>query len=224
MLGFLMGQVPDNLPEHWTAFCDILEGQEIIGMTGATDQVETALSVFDLQDASFSLRRAEPHYKLALSDLEHPVQKGHLRPARPDDHAMLVDWIIDYDTGALGAPANESTRKRAEATARAHENSPNHRILEVEGQPVAKTAFNATLPDMVQIGGVYTPPSLRSNGYARTAVALHLLEARENGVETAILFASGEPACRAYEAIGFKQIGSYTLAILSEPHIIGAQK
>ena len=34
------------------------------------------------------------------------------------------------------------------------------------------------------------------------------------GVREAILFASGEAACRAYAAIGFQRIGVYTLVIL----------
>nr|WP_255743953.1 GNAT family N-acetyltransferase [Aliiroseovarius sediminis] len=95
------------------------------------------------------------------------------------------------------------------------------RIMEVNGQPVAMTAINARLPDMIQIGGVYTPPTLRGKGYARRVVALHLAEEREQGVTNAILFASGPAACRAYEAIGFRHIGSYALAILKEPVILG---
>nr|WP_275116172.1 GNAT family N-acetyltransferase [Aliiroseovarius subalbicans] len=91
------------------------------------------------------------------------------------------------------------------------------RLLEVQGTPVAMTAINARLPDMVQIGGVFTPPDLRGRGHARQVVAAHLVEARAEGVKTAILFASGPAACRAYEAIGFERIGCYSLAILKNP-------
>jgi predicted GNAT family acetyltransferase len=45
---------------------------------------------------------------------------------------------------------------------------------------------------------------------------------REGGARTAILFASGPAACRAYEAIGFRHIGSYALAILKEPQVVAA--
>ena len=83
------------------------------------------------------------------------------------------------------------------------------------------TALNARLPDMVQIGGVYTPPEQRGRGHARTAVALHLAALRAAGVDTAILFASGPAACRAYEAIGFERIGTYALSFLSAPVVIG---
>ncbi|MDE9451131.1 GNAT family N-acetyltransferase [Aliiroseovarius sp. Z3] len=220
--GFLMGQSPDNDPADWQAFRDVLHGATVAGITGATPQIKVALDVLDLRDAPFSMMRDEPHYKLDLRDLEPPLVDARLRPAQPGDFDTLFDWVMDYDTSVLGSSATEETRIRARTNAHAHMNSDNHRILEVGGTPVAKTAFNAALPDMVQIGGVYTPPEHRSKGYARTAVALHLLEARKRGVKIAILFASGEPACRAYEAIGFQRIGTYTLAILAEPCVIGS--
>lgn len=220
--GFLMGQAPDNLPSDWQAFRDVLRGATVAGITGATPQIKTALDVLNLRRALFSVMRDEPHYKLVLRNLKHPEGEAQLRPVQPDDFNLLVDWIIDYDTSVLGSPMTDETRDRARANADAHMNSDSHRILEVDGTPVAKTAFNAALPDMVQIGGVYTPPEHRSHGYARTAVALHLLEARDRDVQTAILFASGPPACRAYEAIGFQKIGTYTLAILAQTQVIGA--
>ncbi len=95
------------------------------------------------------------------------------------------------------------------------------RLLIKDDKVLAMTAFNARLPDMVQIGGGYTPPEYRNRGLARRAVATLLREVQGEGVKTAILFASGAPACRAYEAIGFRQIGRYGLAILAEPQTIG---
>jgi len=50
-------------------------------------------------------------------------------------------------------------------------------------------------------------------------VAGSLLDARDEGVDQAILFTDEEnvPAQRAYEALGFVAIGRYRLAILREP-------
>lgn len=67
---------------------------------------------------------------------------------------------------------------------------------------------------MVQVGGVYTPPALRSRGYARCAVAGSLLAARAEGAERAILFTNNPAAVRAYEALGFARIGEYALVLL----------
>ncbi len=84
-------------------------------------------------------------------------------------------------------------------------------------KPVARTGFNAVLSDSVQIGGVYTPPKNRRQGYGGLAVALHLQEVCAQGVQKAILFSANEYALRAYRGIGFEQIGHYTLIILAPP-------
>jgi len=83
-----------------------------------------------------------------------------------------------------------------------------------EGELLACTGFNASLPDMVQVGGVYTPPGSRCRGYARAAVAGSLLLAREAGVSRAILF-TGENnhAQRPYRALGFEETGDYGLIL-----------
>ena len=82
-----------------------------------------------------------------------------------------------------------------------------------QGAPVAYSAFNARLPEIVQVGGVWTPPDRRGRGYARAVVAGSLLEARAEGVRRAVLFTSNPMARRAYEALGFRKIGEYGLVI-----------
>jgi hypothetical protein len=52
---------------------------------------------------------------------------------------------------------------------------------------------------------------------------LHLQELREVGVRRAVLFSSSPAACRAYEAVGFRHIGSYALALFAGPVAIGAR-
>jgi predicted GNAT family acetyltransferase len=81
------------------------------------------------------------------------------------------------------------------------------------GDLVSLSGFNATLPDMVQLGGIYTPPALRGRGYAKAAVAGSLLAARERGAERAVLFTSTASAARSYEGIGFRRAGDYCLVL-----------
>ncbi|HEY6061485.1 MAG TPA: GNAT family N-acetyltransferase, partial [Gemmatimonadales bacterium] len=80
-------------------------------------------------------------------------------------------------------------------------------------RPVAFSAFNAALPDIVQVGGVWTPPELRNRGYGRAVVAGSLLDARSRGVTRAVLFAEREDAKRAYVGIGFRVVGEYGLLL-----------
>ncbi|HAI29666.1 MAG TPA: N-acetyltransferase, partial [Thalassospira sp.] len=61
---------------------------------------------------------------------------------------------------------------------------------------------------------VWTPPEERSNGYARILVAKTLLAVRARGVKRAILSTDSEAAAKAYEALGFKKVGRYRLALL----------
>src|SRR5262249_29776640 len=92
-------------------------------------------------------------------------------------------------------------------------------VLRDAGRLVGCTAFNARLPDSVQVGGVWTPPELRGRGYARAVVAGSLLDARAAGVERSILFTGLEnvPARRVYEALGYRVVGDYGLVLFFSP-------
>lgn len=74
--------------------------------------------------------------------------------------------------------------------------------------------------DAVQVGGVCVPPAVRGQGLGGAVVALQLAELREQGAKVAILFAANAAAARAYERIGFQQIGSYEVALLKAPIIV----
>lgn len=219
--GFVLCQAPDAAADFWDAMRAVLQGCETAGITGEVSQVAMVKTALGLEGARFSLDRPEPLYRLSLDKMPDPGP-AELRTPTNADLPLLREWIYAYDTEALGAPEGRATRDRVAGEAQMVLESGTTRLLIEQGQTVAKTAFNATLPDMVQIGGVYTPPEHRNRGLARRAVAAHLREAQAEGVETAILFASGAPACRAYEAIGFQRIGRYALTILAEPQTIGA--
>jgi predicted GNAT family acetyltransferase len=81
------------------------------------------------------------------------------------------------------------------------------------GRPVAFSAFNARLPDIVQVGGVWVPVELRGRGYGRAVVAGSLLDARARGASRAVLFAEREDAKRAYRGLGFSVLGEYGLLL-----------
>jgi predicted GNAT family acetyltransferase len=80
---------------------------------------------------------------------------------------------------------------------------------------VSYCAFNAVLPDMVQIGGVYTPPDRRGRGYAKAAVAHGVSIARQRGAERAVLFTNNPSAARSYEAVGFRRAGNHGVVLFA---------
>lgn len=214
--GMALMQLPG--PQPLGGFRQALAGAQIIGMNGEAEQVARLRAALGLAEAPCSLDRTEPLYRLALADLVLPGGPDmRLRAAAPADAGLLTGWTAEYLVETLAAQPGPQTEARAAAQIAMLTAAGRLRLLEQAGTPVAMTSFNAVLPAIVQVGGVFTPPARRGRGHARAAVALHLAEARAAGAREAILFASGPPAMRAYEAIGFRRIGSYQLVFFTDP-------
>lgn len=215
--GYGVFQAPEAEDETWAAYARWLEGRPLAGVTGEASQVRRARRALELADGDLAHADDEPLYVLALSALRtEALADGRLRAPEAADLPRLERWFTSYEAETLNTPAARAAefgrRRAAQAILEGRV-----RILERDGEPVAMTAFNARLPDRVQIGGVFTAPGQRNRAAARTAVGRHLLEARTEGVRHAVLFASGPAACRAYEALGFHRTGSYGLALLKTP-------
>lgn len=199
-----------------------LAGRAVMGMAGAADGVRALAAACGLGDAPMKLSQDEPHFALRLSDLVLPDCGGlRLIPARDAPRELLIGWRSDYDVEVLGGTPVVA-RAEAAATLDGWLAADSHRVLMRGDVPVALTGFNARLPDIVQVGGVWTPPALRGQGLARRAVALHLAEARAQGVTRATLFSASDKAARAYRAIGFRQIGTFALILFRDRPVVAA--
>jgi uncharacterized protein len=186
------------------------------GVLASGDQAAQVLDWLRPPVASIRLSEREPLFRLDLARLRTPapLQDGTLawRCADLEDLEFLIDWNSAYSVEALGSRRPENAADAAVAVRRWIEREAPF-LLTAEGAPVAMAAFNAALPDIVQIGGVYTPPGLRGRGYARAVVAAALIEARDRGVVSANLFTHSPAAERAYRALGFEQVGDYHIAL-----------
>ncbi len=192
----------------------VLSGRRITALIGPAAHTRPLVAALGLAGAAVRLDRDEPHYALDLDRLAVPDGPGRLVPLAAVDRATLVDWRRQAQVEALGA-APDAAGALAEADIARFAATDDYRVL-VDGEtPLAMTGFNARLPGIVQIGAVFTPPALRRRGHARRAVALHLAEVRRAGVRRAALFAATPGAARAYEAIGFRRIGDWTLILLA---------
>src|SRR4029079_13272374 len=194
-------------------------GRPVTGLSGPLEQVREARSELQLDHAAVALDRAEWLYALDLSQfvIPEPLSNGTVvcRPPRPEERATLCAWRLAYDIELLGATDSPSTRQRSEEFLDAQIAEGNAWVAVVEDTPVSLSAFNAALPDMVQLGGIYTPPALRGRGFAKAAVAASLLVARQRGSSRAVLFTQNPSAARTYEAIGFRRIGDYSLVLFA---------
>ena len=194
-------------------------GSPVRGLLGPRALVRRARSQLNLDSAPARYDEDEGLYALDLARLQAPPLLADpliaLRAWQPDDAELYLTWYRDYDSASLGAADDAALHDRLrENFARALQLG-ERCLLTRNGAPCATSTFNARLPDMVQVGGVYTPPSLRGRGYARAAVAQSLLDARARGVRRAILF-TGEDnvaAVRAYRALGFERIGDFAIIL-----------
>lgn len=192
-------------------------GRAVAGLIGPWEQVVAARGALGLDHRPAPKTGNEELFVLPLDQLvvPEPLAAGRVtcRHADAQDLDLLTEWRIAFSIEALRQPDGPELRRQArEEMQRMHERRTGWVLLD-DGIPVSFSAFNGRLPDMVQIGGVWTPPERRGRGYARCAVAGSLVEARSQGVERAVLFAEDTAAKRAYLALGFRVTGRYGLIL-----------
>lgn len=215
-MGYVLADTPRFDPAWSAPLRADMAGRKVRGLKGDAEVIGHLASALGLHNKTPGFQDVDPHYQLRLADLIVPPGDTRLRAMAPEDMDLIAGWRHAFDCEVFGDDQPDG-RDRSIARARDMIRTGRGRLLESEGQPVAMTAFNAVLPEAVQIGSVYTPKESRGAGHARRAVALHLAEAAQDGVTTAILFSSGPAANRAYEAIGFRRIGEYRLIDFAPP-------
>lgn len=191
----------------------------VAGLSGPADQVVAARAALGFDDRPTPKFGREELFALDLADLvvPAPLADGRWVCRRPRERELefLLDWRVDFAREALQFPDSPTLRGECrEELMLVYERGSNW-VLEDHGL-VSYSAFNARLPDIVQIGGVWTPRELRGRWYGRAVVAGSLLEARNQGVRRAVLFAEREDAKRAYQGIGFRVVGEYGLVLFAE--------
>jgi RimJ/RimL family protein N-acetyltransferase len=211
--GMVLVQAPRELVRELASFAVARSGRAIAGFSGPAEQVAIARGAFELPQPAVD--EVESLYGLELDDLRIPAALDAMTCRRPSTTELpqLAAWRRAYHVESLGAADSAEVVTQAAreidqlfALARVW-------VLEVGGAIVAMTGFNAQIPRVAQVGGVYTPDALRGRGYARCAVAGSLIGARGE-VDRAILFTPNPAAARAYEAIGFRRLGAYALVML----------
>jgi len=215
--GMVLLQCPEDHDELVRS-CVLWSGRKVMGFSGPVDQVRRARIALELEHASTRLDEEELLYALDLTELQIPaaLANGEIlcRPPLPEDRDTLRRWSAAYDIETLGGTDSEEARTRSADAVDRQIADGNAWVAIRNGELVSLSAFNAALPDIVQLGGIYTPPEFRGNGYAKSSVAGSLIAARQRGVSRAILFTSNPSAAKSYVAVGFRHIGDYGLVLL----------
>ncbi|MGH7535470.1 MAG: GNAT family N-acetyltransferase [Gemmatimonadales bacterium] len=196
-------------------------GRRVGGLIGPWEQVAAARRALGLEHAPTAVAGRDQLFSLRLADLIVPEALGAgrviCRRTATAELDLMVEWRVAFNVEALGQTDGVDLQARSrEDVIRTHQDGSSW-VLFDGATPVSYSAFNSRLPEVVQIGGVWTPPALRGLGYARGVVAGSLMDARREGVRRAVLFAQDTGAKRAYLAIGFRVVGEYGLILFRDP-------
>lgn len=219
--GMILAQAPEMLDELSRTLAATAT-RPIEGVIALADQAHRLTQILDLpsgRDPRVMMDSHEFLYGLDLEKLRVPETLAGFRCRRVEarDVPLLTDWMIDFDIESLN---RRLPRADVEASlVRIAEEHDNRWVLEGPDGLLSTTGFNAATAEVVQVGGVYTPPPYRARQYARCAVAASLLEARGQGVKRTVLFTAHEnvPAQHAYEALGYERVGEFQLLLFKHP-------
>jgi uncharacterized protein len=190
-------------------------GRPLHGLLGPHAQCVAARRALGRADAPMRHDTLEDLYVLDLVDLKVPpalaAGKVVCRHVRDEELELVTQWRHDFHCEGLKATPGPQLLSMSRGEIEDTRARGNDFLLLADGVPVSFAAFNARLPDMVQIGGVVTPREHRGRGYARAVVGGALLEARRAGVTRSVLFTGVEnaPARAAYLALGYRIEGDY---------------
>ena len=183
----------------------------------------TAIKLIDelgLTRQAFNINQKEDLYAMSLDELKFLAGKDNkgmqLRHVTEVDPAILFRWHKDYELEALKCDDTPTLNERIKQSLNGLSLATDQWVLVADGIPVSLCGFNARLPEIVQIGPVYTPPQQRNKGFAKHVVAWTLYKAKQEGVKKSVLFTNNRAAANAYQAVGFKKIGRFRLAILKD--------
>ncbi|MDB5658665.1 MAG: hypothetical protein JWS10_1280 [Cypionkella sp.] len=218
-IGTLEPQAPTA---DWATVRPLLAGRSISGLIGPAEQCAALQTALGLANTPTRMNTTEPGFTLNLTDLRLPNCEGYyLTPIRDQDLPLISAWRAANLIETMGFTLDTAPLLARTQVLRWQQDK-THRILWHDDTPVSLAGSNAQIPDVLQIGGVYTPPDLRNQGYARRVAAMLLAEARHAGIKRAVLFAASEAAARAYIALGFRPSHSFALIMFSEPQQVSA--
>jgi len=216
--GMVFFQAPENPAGLFHAVVSA-SCRECTGIAGPYEQVqrvlpgilkENRLPAMNSRDILFSLNLD----RLAIPDL---LQRGDVTCRCPADDEIpaMIDLRIAFMRELTGPDTRASLEDEAGEIVRYQQQTNNHWVLETGRKIVATSAISAGIPELVQIGGVYTRPEYRNRGFGRAVVAGSLLHAGARGIRKAILFTGTDmPAAqKVYTALGFRPVGEYGLVI-----------
>lgn len=178
-------------------------------LLGPTAQVEVVLEALSTSAPTMMFRNDEILYSL---DLAHDRIPAEGRIAKAADEPVLRSMRAAFREEAFGmSKAEAHTAAREEVPALVAKGSVV--LLEEAGKPVAIAMRIGLAARRLLIGGVFVPPALRSRGHCRRVTQALIDWTPSHDACRAVLYTAQHnlAAQRAYESLGFKKIGGFSV-------------
>jgi predicted GNAT family acetyltransferase len=132
---------------------------------------------------------------------------GRMRPYEDADRELAIRWLDEFVAEALpvSSPQPESSAGFVEQ----RQNDPDGGLVFWEdGEAVSMAGFGGPTPSGIRVGPVYTPPELRSRGYASALTAALTQELLDGGRRFCFLFTdlANPTSNRIYQRIGYRPV------------------
>jgi len=162
----------------------------------------------------WSARTGRPHRRsmgerIFRLERVRPVARpsGAMRPAAESDRALLAEWLVAFAREAI---PDEEPNDPDPVIDRylAGGNLRGLRLWEDDGRAVSMAGFGGPTPNGARVGPVYTPPELRTRGYATALVADLSAERLANGRRFCFLFTdlANPTSNHIYQEIGYEPV------------------
>jgi GNAT superfamily N-acetyltransferase len=171
---------------------------------GPAEHAPLIRSAFARAGASPFLDRAQAYYVLD-PDRVVSADGTPIRPARLEELTEVAQAHAAMTEEDLEIPRTQLDMAKLREMSRARIEQGKVWVHMDEGRLLFKTEEAARSEDAVLVGGVYTDPSVRGQGYATRGIATWARRLFAGGLERMVLHvnANNAPAVGAYERVGF---------------------
>jgi predicted GNAT family acetyltransferase len=130
---------------------------------------------------------------------------GRLRASDPGERQLLADWMRAF-ASEVGVPGVEQAAEIVDAQL-----ARGRLFVWDDRRPVSIVAISPTVAGITRIGPVYTPPQLRRQGYASSAVASTSRHALAAGARRCALFTdlANLTSNKIYADVGYRRFADW---------------
>ena len=178
-------------------------GVAVPGVTGALPEADVFAEAWG---GSPRLRMSQGIYAARAVQVPEGVG-GEPRSASPDDHGLIVEWLLAFQDEAIAADAPHMDHDAA-VERRLRSDEAGFALWTVESQPVSICGYGGRTPHGTRIGPVYTPPDLRGHGYGSAVTAHVTKEQLDGGLDFCFLYTdlANPTSNKIYMQIGYERV------------------